>query len=50
MANHWKHWCPKGCGKKVIWQHNKNKDYKCLVCKRIFKKVNKDLVEEKHNE
>jgi len=31
-TNAWKHWCPKGCGRKVVYDSS-GKDYVCVECK-----------------
>jgi hypothetical protein len=33
----WKHWCPKGCGRKCIYNRSENK-FICSICKGRFKK------------
>lgn len=38
-----KYWCPKGCGKKVVYANRskEGQDYLCLTC---FKRYNKEEV------
>ena len=44
MPKRWKHWCPHGCGKSVVYNmpNRKIKARNCYVCLKCGKRIDKD--------
>lgn len=40
----WKHWCPTGCGKCVVYDHPKFR-YDCPRCKQKFSRVELEAIQ-----